>query len=315
MKPSWQKIAAVVLLTLMVGTTAGCGNQTKEAEKTPEPGEQEQKQAVTASLTMKPEAYPRVDGSTVTIPLSEAVASAVMHVSLEDARKHVLHNKTHQAYLNLVDGRADMIFVTKPSVDELAYAAEKGVELVVTPVVSEGFVFLVNKDNPVDSLTVEQIRDIYAGRITNWQEVGGNDEAITAFQRPENSGSQTGMLDLVLGADEIMIAPTEKVVAEMGALIDAVASYDNAQNAIGYSYYYYATDMWLSDDVKLLAVEGVAPNKETIANGTYPITTAYYAVTLSTLRPDDSAQVLLDWMLSSEGQRVAEEAGYVSLGQ
>ena len=181
--------------------------------------------------------------------------------------------------------------------------------------VSEGFVFLVNKANPVDSLTVEQIRDIYAGRVTNWQEVGGSDEPIMAFQRPENSGSQTGMLDLVIGADELMAAPTEKVVAEMGALIDAVASYDNAKNAIGYSYYYYATDMWLNDEIKLLAVNGVAPDKTTISDGAYPITTAYYAVTRSDLRSDDSAQVLLNWILSSEGQQVAEEAGYVKLGQ
>lgn len=312
MKQFSKKAASLGLVLVMLLSMAGCGRQPAEQGDTAQAPEAPVK---AASLTMKPEAYPRVDGSTVTIPLSEAVASAVLHLPLEEARQYVLHNKTHQAYLNLVDGTADIIFVTSPSEEELAYAAEKGVELTVTPVVSEGFVFLVNKANPVDSLTLEQIRDIYAGRITNWQEVGGSDEPIIAFQRPENSGSQTGMLDLVIRADEIMPAPTEKVVAEMGALIDAVASYDNAQNAIGYSYYYYATDMWLNDEVKLLAVDGVTPDKSTISDGTYPITTAYYAVTRSDLRPDDSAQVLLDWMLSSEGQQVAEEAGYVKLGQ
>lgn len=312
MKQFSKKTASLGLVLVMLLSMAGCGRQPAEQGDTAQAPEAPVK---AASLTMKPEAYPRVDGSTVTIPLSEAVASAVLHLPLEEARQYVLHNKTHQAYLNLVDGTADIIFVTSPSEEELAYAAEKGVELTVTPVVSEGFVFLVNKANPVDSLTLEQIRDIYAGRITNWQEVGGSDEPIIAFQRPENSGSQTGMLDLVIRADEIMPAPTEKVVAEMGALIDAVASYDNAQNAIGYSYYYYATDMWLNDEVKLLAVDGVTPDKTTISDGTYPITTAYYAVTRSDLRSDDSAQVLLDWMLSSEGQQVAEEAGYVKLGQ
>ena len=312
MKQFSKKTASLGLVLVMLLSMAGCGRQPAEQGDTAQAPEAPVK---AASLTMKPEAYPRVDGSTVTIPLSEAVASAVLHLPLEEARQYVLHNKTHQAYLNLVDGTADIIFVTSPSEEELAYAAEKGVELTVTPVVSEGFVFLVNKANPVDSLTLEQIRDIYAGRITNWQEVGGSDEPIIAFQRPENSGSQTGMLDLVIRADEIMPAPTETVVAEMGALIDAVASYDNAQNAIGYSYYYYATDMWLNDEVKLLAVDGVTPDKTTISDGTYPITTAYYAVTRSDLRSDDSAQVLLDWMLSSEGQQVAEEAGYVKLGQ
>lgn len=312
MKQFSKKAASLGLVLVMLLSMASCGRQPAEQGDTAQAPEAPVK---AASLTMKPEAYPRVDGSTVTIPLSEAVASAVLHLPLEEAWQYVLHNKTHQAYLNLMDGTADIIFVTSPSEEELAYAAEKGVELTVTPVVSEGFVFLVNKANPVDSLTLEQIRDIYAGRITNWQEVGGSDEPIIAFQRPENSGSQTGMLDLVIRADEIMPAPTEKVVAEMGALIDAVASYDNAQNAIGYSYYYYATDMWLNDEVKLLAVDGVTPDKTTISDGTYPITTAYYAVTRSDLRPDDSAQVLLDWMLSSEGQQVAEEAGYVKLGQ
>ena len=313
MKSIWQKTLVLgVVLSLLAGLT-GCSQKADEQKSTGENEEAQPKMA--ATLKMKPEAYPRVDGSTVTIPLSEAAAASVMHLPLAEARQYVLHNKTHQAYLNLVDGKADIIFVTKPSADELAYAAEKQVELMVTPVVSEGFVFLVNKSNPVESLTLAQIRDIYAGRITNWQEVGGDDEPILAFQRPENSGSQTGMLDLVMGEGELMAAPTEQVVAEMGALIDVVAAYDNAKNAIGYSYYYYATDMWLNEDVKLLAVEGVAPNKETIADGTYPITTAYYAVTRSDLRPDDSAQVLLDWLLSSEGQQVAEEAGYVKVGQ
>lgn len=160
MKQFSKKTASLGLVLVMLLSMAGCGRQPAEQGNAAQAPEAPVK---AASLTMKPEAYPRVDGSTVTIPLSEAVASAVMHLPLEEARQYVLHNKTHQAYLNLVDGTADIIFVTSPSEEELAYAAEKGVELTVTPVVSEGFVFLVNKANPVDSLTLEQIRDIYAG--------------------------------------------------------------------------------------------------------------------------------------------------------
>ena len=238
-----------------------------------------------------------------------------MHIPIEEARTYVLHNKTHKAYLNLIEGKADIIFVTYPSADELAYAKEKAVELTITPVVSEGFVFLTHKDNPVDNLTLKQIRGIYSGKITNWNQVGGKNQEIIPYQRPENSGSQTGMLDLVISADEIMKAPTEKTVAEMGALIDAVASYGNEENAIGYSYYYYATDMWLNEDVKLLSVNGVAPTKGSISDRTYPITTAYYAVTCNDLNPDATAQQLLDWLLTPEGQQLAEEAGYVKLGK
>ena len=144
--------------------------------------------------------------------------------------------------------------------------------------------------------------------------MGGADKKIVAYQRQPNSGSQTGLLDLVIGADEIMEAPSEKIIAEMGQLIDAVAVYTNEEDAIGYSYYYYVTDMWKNDKVKLMEVDGVYPDKDTISRGTYPIQTAYYAVMRSDEPKDSSASRLLQWILSEQGQQIAEEAGYVKLG-
>src|SRR5665647_161273 len=105
------------------------------------------------------EDYPAVDGSTVTIPLSEALGAKLMGIPVEEARQYIVHNKTHQAYINLIDGAADLIFVTSPSEDELQYAKDSNIELEIIPVVSEGFVFLANKDNPVDNLTIQQVRD------------------------------------------------------------------------------------------------------------------------------------------------------------
>ena len=87
-------------------------------------------------------------------------------------------------------------------------AKEKGVELQVVPVVKEAFVFLVNKQNPVDVLTVKQIRDIYQGIATNWNELGGTDKEIIAYQRPENSGSQTIMEKQVMENLKMAAAPT-----------------------------------------------------------------------------------------------------------
>jgi phosphate transport system substrate-binding protein len=110
-----------------------------------------------------------------------------------------------------------------------------------------------------------------------------------------------------------MKAPTEKVIAEMGALVDAVAVYTNEEDAIGYSYYYYVTDMWKNDKVKLLAVDGVYPDKNTISDGTYPIRTAYYAVMRSDEPKESNARKLLSWILSPQGQQIAEEAGYVKV--
>lgn len=291
-------VAAFAVAALLISILGGC------APAGPESG-----------FRLTPEKYPAVDGSTATIPLSEAFGAAVMEMSIEDARQYIAHNTTHNAYVNLVDRRADIIFVTSPSEEEWAYARNNGIELEVVPVVKEGLVFLVNKDNPVEDLSFQQIRDIYSGKITNWQEVGGADKEIIAYQRPPNSGSQTGMLDLVIGADQIMEPPMERVIGEMGGLIDAVAVYHNEQDAIGYSYYYYVTDMWNNENVKLLGVDGVHPDEETISSGSYPIGTAYYAVLRSDEPEDSNARKLLAWILSEEGQEVAQEAGYVKLGQ
>ena len=265
------------------------------------------------TLTLVLDEYPKIDGSTATIPLSEAVAGKVLSMDVEEARQYIVHNTTHNAYVNLLDEKADVIFVTSPSEEELALAEEKNIKMEVIPIVNEGFVFFINEKNPVKSLTLQQVRDIYAGKITNWKEIGGQDKQIVAYQRPENSGSQTGMLDLVISKDEIMDPPLEQVIAEMGQIIDAVAVYSNEQDAIGYSYYYFATDMWKNEKVRLLAIDGIEPSQETIGNRTYPIMTAYYAVLRSDEPADSNARKLVEWILSEQGQKTVEGAGYVGL--
>lgn len=259
------------------------------------------------------ENYPIVDGSTVTIPLSEAIASELTGLSIEEVRPYILHNKTHEAYVNLINKKADIIFVTSPSEEELALAEQNGVVLEVVPIVSEAFVFLTHADNPIESLTLEQIWQIYAGDITNWSEVGGLNVPIVAYQRPLNSGSQTGFLDLVMKDITPMNPPTEKVIAGMGELIDAVAAYDNAPDALGYSYYYFVVDMWGNENVKLLEVDGVYPNHDTIRTGEYPVKTAYYAVIRADEPKNSPVRQMIDWILSEAGQNLAEEAGYVKI--
>jgi phosphate transport system substrate-binding protein len=251
--------------------------------------------------------YPVVDGSTATVPLAEAFQENFTGTDEVD----VNHTKTHNAYVNLIDGNCDLILVVEPSEDEKAYAEEKGVELEYDKVVNEGFVFFVNSSNPVDSLTIEEIQKIYTGEITNWKEVGGNDEEIVAYQRPENSGSQNGMLSLVMNGLKMKEAKTEDIAETMFDIIDVVSDYDNGAGAIGYSYYYYANTMYVKDDVKMIKVEGVEPNNETIKSEEYPIITAYYIVTRKDEEEGSSALKLRDAMLSARGQKVAEEAGYV----
>ncbi|MDR1197018.1 MAG: substrate-binding domain-containing protein [Candidatus Nomurabacteria bacterium] len=262
------------------------------------------------------ENYPKVDASTATQPLAMAFMKNFTATADIDTSK-LNFTKTDQAYSKLIKGDVDLILVTSPSEDELARAKKAGVELEVTPVVNEGFVFFVSQQNPVDSLTVQQVQDIYQGKITNWNQVGGENQEIKAYQRPVNSGSQTGMLDLVMKNKQLMKAPTDMIAESMTQIINIVSGYNGGADGIGYSYYYYATTMYqdidasVANNVKLLKIDGVAPEVESIKAGNYPFRTAYYIVINKAAAADGPARQLAEAMLSDRGQKVALEAQYV----
>lgn len=304
-------ISILIFAVLFTGCQQTPTSQTEDSNASTLTNESESPSTANGQAYFTPETYPRVDGSTATIPLSEQFAAEAMGFELSEARTYIKHNTTHAAYVNLIEKEADIIFATYPSEQELQLAQDSGVELEIHPVVSEGFVFMTNEENPVSDLTAEQIVAIYSGEITNWSEVGGADVDILAYQREENSGSQSGMLALVMKDTPLVDPITELQIIGMEGLVEVISNYDNSESAIGYSYYYYVSNMVVRPGIRLIAVDGVTPSPETIKSGEYPYTTAYYAV-IRKDEPDDSpARKLLDWTLSENGQAAAEEAGYV----
>ncbi|HAM14849.1 MAG TPA: hypothetical protein DCP91_03095 [Eggerthellaceae bacterium] len=181
-----------------------------------------------------------------------------------------------------------------------------------TPVGREGFVFLVNASNPVDSLAVEQVKGIYSGKITNWREVGGADEPIVAYQRNADSGSQS-MMERFMGDTALMDPLGEmRTAGSMSGLVRKIAEYDNGKGAIGYSFRYYVTNLVGDHDVKLLEIEGVPPTLESMEDGSYPILGEFYAVTR---KGDDSGNLsrLLEWIRGEQGQELVAKCGYARL--
>ena len=256
--------------------------------------------------------YPRVDGSTATLPLSYKLMEAAVGVDEEQARQAIRHNKTTESFYALVDGRADLLLVYEPSQDAWDYAKEQGVELEVQTIGYDAPVFLINDGNPVESLTHEQIVGIYTGEITNWSQVGGDDLDIVAYQRVENSGSQVMMRAQVMQGAEMVDAPKEFRTTEMGELVDAIASYKNTANSIGYSVYYYIDNMYMKSGIKLLKVNGVEPTNATIASGEYPYRQPFYAVIRADAAEDAPARQLYNWLKTAEGRQLVEDAGYVA---
>lgn len=205
------------------------------------------------------------------------------------------YKNTVRGYQAIVDGTTDIFFSAGPSEEQKQYAKEKGVELVYVPIGLEGFVFFVNENNPVDDLTVEQIRKIYACEYTNWSQVGGANRIINPVTRLEGSGSQTTF---------------EKFMGEYKIGIKSLFAITGA--SIGFSFRYYMDGIVENDAVKMLSLNGVYPTAENIQNHSYPIVAQFYAVYRAD-NENENIPVLIDWLLSEEGQTLIDETGYVRI--
>jgi len=266
---------------------------------------------------------PVLDGAEAAYPIYSAFADACYkdiaeiqkQAKADNAKNNENHNmpvcftNTVEGYKSLISGKTDIFFGAKPSAEQRKMAEEAGKELVLTPIGKEAFVFFVSEDNPVDGLTSQQIKDIYSGKITNWINAGGNSSEILAFQRPKNSGSQT-MMEYFMG-DTSLKEPLEvEFEMSMYGVVNEVANYRNGAASIGYSFRYYSsiTDV---GNIKLLAVDGVYPDADSISNGAYPITTELYAVTLKSNK-NEYIEPFLEWMKGEQGQKLVADTGYIA---
>ena len=222
----------------------------------------------------------------------------------------VLCTNTVGAYERLISDYVDIIFVAGPSKEQLQMAEDAGVKFKMTQIGREAFVFFVNAKNPVNELSTDDIKKIYSGSSTNWADFGGKNRKIRAFQRPENSGSQTAFIKF-MGDTALMNPPKEDVATGMGDMVKNVAAYKNYDNAIGYSFLYYASEMVANKKIKLLAIDGVAPTRENVANKKYPYASEFYAITTTTKNPN--VEKFIEWILSPQGQYLVEKTGYTSI--
>lgn len=244
---------------------------------------------------------PVIDGAAALLPVYAGFVQSIYPESSVkyngtdyDASSAMHYTNTRGAYKDIVDGNADIIICAQPSDEQLAYAAENGVELEMVPIGSDAFVFIVNDSNPVNNITIDQIKGIYSGEITNWKELGGKNMPIAAMRRNKNSGSQTAL---------------EKLMRDTPIKPDYTAIFGSP---IGFSFRYYVTGMLGEGGVKILTINGVAPTAETIADGSYPIAGNIYAVYRKG-ETNENVYKAIEFMKSPEGQKIVEQSGYIPL--
>ena len=185
-----------------------------------------------------------------------------------------------------------------------------GVTLIETPIALDAFVFVLNKANPVKSLTVSQIQKIYTGEITNWKQVGGKDATIKVYTRPRNSGSEEVFRELVMNGLE----PAEFPESSIGGMAQVFGEILHNENAICYTFNNYKNLQARVPDseVPKIAISGIFPDEKTIKNGTYPFISKVHVAIRSDLDHNSMAYKLYEWLQSNEAKSAIIEAGFVS---
>jgi phosphate transport system substrate-binding protein len=279
------------------------------------------------------ENYPVVDGSTSTDPLNKLLACKLLgfdykweqamhmnglwylsnNIPYEFVTEHIKSSQTHNAFINLIDGNADIILTArKMSPDEKAYAENAGIHLVETPIALDAFIFIVNTENPIKSLTTKQIQDIYTGKITNWKDVGGNNNPINPYVRNPNSGSQELMESLImkdLDMPNWEVEWSSEVIPSMDLAFSRIMG---DVNGLCYTVYYYKEQIVRNElPVKHIAVDGIYPDKNTIKNQSYPHVAEVYVVIRNDLNKNSMAYELYQYLQTKEGKDIISESGYI----
>jgi phosphate transport system substrate-binding protein len=280
------------------------------------------------------ENFPKLDGSTSASRLNTIIACKLLDIPyswapplvdewmvMPDYKKipeqhktffteRIQTSQTHGAFMNLIDGNADIILTHRTiSPDEKAHADELGITLIETPVAMDAFVFIINKDNPVKSLTVDQIRKIYTGEITNWAQVGGNNVNMKVFTRPRNSGSEEVMRELVMNGLEMADFPESAI----GLMVWVFGEVSNNPEGICYTFNNYKEMIARKPDntVPKIAVNNIFPDGNTVRNRTYPFISEVHVAIRSDLDPHSMAYKLYEWLQTDAAKPVYTESGFI----
>ena len=285
--------AAVAIVAAMC--LAGCGSSSSTSSSATESAATEST-ATTASGTVT------AAGSTALQPLVEAAAEEYASVQ-PDVTVTVQGGGSGQGISQIVEGTVQ-IGNSDVFAEEKLDNAEDAAKLTDNKVCVVGMGPVVNSDVTVDNLTMEQLKGIFTGKITNWSEVGGADEEIVVINRAAGSGTRATFESAVLGDEEAPADFTPQEQDSSGSAQKMVASTPGAISYLAFSYF--------DDSVKALSVDDVEPTAENVESGDWKIWA--YELMYTAADADDATQAFIDYMLSDDVQNsLIEEQGYISI--
>lgn len=243
----------------------------------------------------------RIDGSTTVLPIAQKAAEVFMKKN-PDCKVFVSGSGSGTGIKALIDGTTHIATSSREAKEkEVASAKEKGVTLTGHKIALDGIVPIVHPSLKVENLTIQQLRDIYNGKIKSWKEVGGPDRPISVVSRDTSSGTYEVWEEKILKGDKVRADAL--LVASNGQAVQTVSQNRFAIGYIGIGY--------LDKTVKALSVEGKKASESSVRDGSWPIARPLYMYTNGT--PSGTIARFIDFMLSKEGQKIVNEVKYVSL--
>ena len=266
-----KRLMALLCSTVMVGSLAvGCGAKDNSSKIT-------------------------ISGSTSVGPTMEILAEA--YEKNNDVKIEIQQVGSSAGIKNTIDGTSDLGMSSRDLKDEEAQAVD------ATEIALDGIAVVTNKDNPVSDLTLEQVKDIFTGKITNWKEVGGNDAPIVVVSREDGSGTRDGFQENV-GFESEELTKDAQISDGSGNIKSIV---EGNENAIGYISFGY-----VDENVNALTIDGVELNAENVKNDSYAIARPFLFVNKEDVITEQGKN-FIDFILSEEGQNVVEENGFISV--
>jgi len=243
-----------------------------------------------------------INGSTTVLPVMQKAGEAFMAAN-PDISLAISGGGSGNGIKALNEGLCDVAMSSrdiKPT--EVEQGKAKGVTPFKTAVAVDALVPVVHLDNPVKGLSIDQLRDIYAGKITNWKEVGGRDENIVVISRDTSSGTYETWEQIIMGKEKV--APSALLQASNGAVVQAVAKNKKALGYIGFGY--------LNNTLKKLDVDGMEATAEAAVSKKWPIARELYVFTNGA--PEGAVKKLLDFLVDPQkGQKAVAEIGFIPL--
>lgn len=250
--------------------------------------------------------------TSLTDNMARNLLGAYCDIDEKNMEEYITKKGVKEAYLELLNGKSDVVLATEVDDETINWLKANGIDVESKIIAKDAIVFLRNINNPVESLTSNQVRGIFSGKYKNWKELGGNDEDIISYRAKENTEEEY-MMEKFMGNKALIKQRYEPEDSSLEGLLSALSEYlDTSSKAITYTTYTKLIKKDL-DEIEALRLDEVEPTEATLKKETYGGTMNIYAIIRSNEPEDSQTRKFVEYIISKNGQAVIEQSGYVNL--